>query len=232
MRDRTVVIPNLADSPPYPISVDVPYDPFASRLKALFRLLLALPLLVFLNAAQQVAGVLAFLAWWVIVFTGRYPVAMWRFNFTYANWLAAAYGYTGLLADEYPPLGPGSYPIRVRSRAFPALPGEESYEDTPPPRSSRWRVGLRAILILPQLLVLVPVNLVGFGGLVLLWFAIVVGGRRPEGLASFLAAVLRWNIRVTVYGLLLRDEYPPYSGAAAAPATGRPGNARRSCSAP
>lgn len=217
------MLPTLPESQPYPLSVDVPYEPFASRLRGLFRIVLGLPLLLFLNAAQQVAGLLSFFAWWAIVLTGRYPTAMWRFNITFVNWIAAGCGYLGLLADDYPPLGPGTYGIRARSRAYPAAAGEESYEDMPPPRSSRWRVGLRALLILPQFLALILVNIAGFGGLIVQWFAVVIAGHRPEGLTSFLSAVLRWNVRVLAYWLLLRDEYPPYNGAATAPATGHAG---------
>jgi uncharacterized protein DUF4389 len=42
------------------------------------------------------------------------------------------------------------------------------------------------------------------------WFAIVFGGRYPEGLSSLAAFYLRWRVRGVAYLALLRDEYPPF----------------------
>jgi len=42
------------------------------------------------------------------------------------------------------------------------------------------------------------------------WFAIVFGGRYPEGLQSLAVYYLRWRVRAIVYLTLLRDEYPPF----------------------
>ncbi len=210
----------IAAGNPYPIKVDVPYEPFASRLKVLFRLFLAIPAWAFASAVSQVAQILGFFAWCAIIVTGRYPMAMWRFNFTFINWMAQVIAYSGLLRDEYPRLGPGSYPVAVRSAPYPAAEGEEPREDMPPPVSSRWRVGLRGALALPQVVIVSFVNLVGAAAILVQWFAILFSGRRPEGLSDFIAAVLRWNTRVIAYLLFIRDEYPPYSGAEDASTTG------------
>lgn len=45
------------------------------------------------------------------------------------------------------------------------------------------------------------------------WFAIVFGGRAPEGLTTLSAFYLRWHVRATAYVTLLRDEYPPFGDA-------------------
>jgi hypothetical protein len=214
----------LAPGNPYPLAVDIPYEPFAKRLSAFFRLLLAIPALAFLYSAQQVASLLGFFAWVCILITGRYPQPMWRFNFTFLGWLAQGWGYLALLTDEYPPLGPGAHAIRVRSAAHrPAVEGETAGEDMPPPQSSRWRVFFRYLLVLPQVVVLFFVNIAGAAATFLTWIAIIFSGRRPEGLTSFVGSVLRWNTRVIGYTLFLRDEYPPYGGAPDAETTGRRG---------
>jgi len=36
-------------------------------------------------------------------------------------------------------------------------------------------------------------------------------GRWPSGLRSFVIGVMRLNVRVQAYGLLLVDDYPPFS---------------------
>ena len=43
------------------------------------------------------------------------------------------------------------------------------------------------------------------------WFAILFTGRYPAGLYEFAVGVLRWDMRVEAYLLLMRDEYPPFS---------------------
>ena len=42
------------------------------------------------------------------------------------------------------------------------------------------------------------------------WFAIVFTGGYPAGLYEFAVGVLRWDLRVEAYVLLMRDEYPPF----------------------
>ena len=45
---------------------------------------------------------------------------------------------------------------------------------------------------------------------VLVWFAIVFGGRHPRGLWELAAYYLRWRVRAVAYMMLLCDEYPPF----------------------
>ena len=42
------------------------------------------------------------------------------------------------------------------------------------------------------------------------WFAIVFGGRFPDGLWRLASFYLRWRVRAGAYLALLRDEYPPF----------------------
>jgi hypothetical protein len=43
------------------------------------------------------------------------------------------------------------------------------------------------------------------------WGAILLTGRHPEPLYRFGAGVMRWELRVEAYVLLLHDEYPPFT---------------------
>ena len=45
-------------------------------------------------------------------------------------------------------------------------------------------------------------------------FAILFTGKYPRGLYDFAVGVLRWDLRVEAYLLLMRDEYPPFTFAA------------------
>lgn len=97
----------LKDEPSYPIRVNIaPAAAKQSRLKALFRYILALPVLIVLtygtSAVQTAAGVVA---WLTIVFRGYMPEGIFAM-LTYVNsFHARVLGYFALLTDDYPPIG-------------------------------------------------------------------------------------------------------------------------------
>lgn len=55
--------------------------------------------LIFRNIASQF---LAFLAWWVVLFTGKYPATWHAFNVGTIRWSARVGLYMGYMTDEYP----------------------------------------------------------------------------------------------------------------------------------
>lgn len=145
-----------------------------------------------------VATVIAIIAWFAIVFGGRFPEGLWSLTAFYLRWRVRAIAYLTLLRDEYPPFGDGSYPAALVL--------------TPPTQErNRVTVAFRLILAIPQFIA------VGFLGLAwglttfIAWFAIVFTGDYPRTLYDFGVGVLRWSTRVEAYVLLLRDEYPPFS---------------------
>ena len=76
---------------------------------------------------------------------------------------------------------------------------------------ARWRPLVAWILAIPQALIARVLGYVAGVTALISWFAIVVTGRMPEGLAGFIRNVVRWWTRVEAYTLLMRDEYPPFS---------------------
>jgi hypothetical protein len=72
----------------------------------------------------------------------------------------------------------------------------------------------RLILMIPVAIVLYVFLIVGEIAIVIAWFAIVITGHYPPGLYRFVADVNRFLARVTAYGVLLTDAYPPFNGAA------------------
>jgi hypothetical protein len=99
-----------------------------------------------------------------------------------------------------PPTGPPSVHVRI------------PLVDDLPPKQRRWTVAIRWILLLPQLIVLLFVSIGGFLVAIAAWFSALALGRVPEGLASFLQIVVRWNTRFTASNFLLTDAYPPFNG--------------------
>src|SRR5215218_3708031 len=96
----------LSDDPSYPIRVNIaPRAERQSRLKAFFRLILALPMLIVSYAVNYLHLWVAAIAWLTIVFRGYQPQGV-NNALTFVNsFYARLYGYVALLTDDYPPIG-------------------------------------------------------------------------------------------------------------------------------
>lgn len=144
-----------------------------------------------------VACLSAFLSWFAIVFSGRYPEGLWELGAFYLRWRARSVAYVALLRDEYPPFGEGPYAVDL------TLP------DAPVERD-RLTVAFRIVLALPHILAVWALGIAWACTTLVAWFSILFTGRYPPGLYDFGVGVLRWNIRVEAYLLLLHDQYPPF----------------------
>jgi hypothetical protein len=144
------------------------------------------------------AGVVAFIAWFAILFTGEYPRGLWQLAAFYIRWRTRAIAYMALLRDEYPPFGDADYPAHV---------------DVAMPEGPRDRVttAFRIFLLIPHFIVLWLLSVVWLLTSIVAWLAILFTGRFPDSLYRFGCGVLRWSIRVEAYLLLLHDEYPPFA---------------------
>ena len=206
----------------YPARVDATLDSGISRWMWLVRWLLAIPhyiVLFFLWIAFVVASVVAFFA---ILFTGRYPRGLFEFNVGVLRWSWRASYYTrgALGTDRYPPLTPADvrdYPAHLRVEY--------------PDRLSR---GLALVkwwlLAIPHYLVVgvfvgggtwvawqstnhnLGVAPGGLIGLLVLVAAIVLTftGHYPGGIFDFVLGMNRWALRVAAYPGLMTDKYPPF----------------------
>jgi hypothetical protein len=87
----------------YPITFGAVYPEKMSRLTTFFRLILVIPQAIVLYFVGIAASVVAFIAWWAILFTGNYPKGMYDFFVGYMRWSTRVNGYTYLLTDKYPP---------------------------------------------------------------------------------------------------------------------------------
>jgi hypothetical protein len=208
------------------VRVDAAEDVSASRALWLVKWLLLIPhyvVLFFLWVAFAVVTVIAFFA---ILFTARYPRALFDFNVGVLrwSWRVHYYGYWALGTDRYPPFTLADvpdYPARL----------DVAY----PERLSRGLVLVKWwLLAIPQLLI---VSLFVGGGLYfgnqatsgngataawgagidlvsLLLFisaiALLFTGRYPRQLYDFIVGMDRWAVRVAAYVALMTDRYPPF----------------------
>ena len=183
----------------YPLRFDVEYPERLSRLLIFFKGLLAIPHLIILYALMAVAGAVTVVAWFAILFTGRYPKGLFDFVVGINRWQNNVDAYVLLLRDEYPPfsLSAGQYPV--------------TFDIEYPERLSRLLIFVKWLLIIPHLIVVLFLVIVYGITLVIAWFAILFTARYPEGLFRFAVGVLRWGARMNAYYMLMRDDYPPFS---------------------
>ncbi len=185
------------DSGSYPVRFDVSPQTQHGRLSVLFRPLLVLPYAIVAYAIAYLVYPLTVLAWFAIVFAGRYPRGLWGFCANLMIWRARFYTYAGLLRDEYPPFSYAPYPAVLQI----------DYAR----RRSRVRTFFRAILLLPQLFASYLIYIAWYACLLLAWVAILITGTYPEGIRRFMIGAIRWLVRLEAYMLLLVDDYPPFS---------------------
>ena len=90
---------------PYPVSFEADYLERRDQLTVFFRLILAIPLIIWLYIYAIVAYIAIVVAWFAIVITGSYPQALYDFSAGFTRFLARFTAYTVLLCDTYPSFG-------------------------------------------------------------------------------------------------------------------------------
>lgn len=186
----------------YPVDVSFSYPGRTSRLTAFFRFLLAIPVAIVMEVFFIAFGVTSFLAWWAILFTGRYPRGMFDFGSGVLRMSTQVGAYMYLLTDEYPPFS-GNDP---KAQSYPTQMSIEY-----PERSSRLLLFFRGILLFPHYIFGLVMGLVAAFVHMLGWFAVIITGRYPDGLRNFTEGFLRYGTRVGAYMYMMTDKYPPFS---------------------
>jgi len=98
---------SLSDDPSYPIRVNFPPPAERqSRLKAFFRVILALPVLFIVSyGTSYIIQLVGLIAWLTIVFRGYLPEWLFGTLTHLHSFQARVLGYTAILTDDYPPIG-------------------------------------------------------------------------------------------------------------------------------
>lgn len=203
----------------YPVRIDASLQERLSRWLWLFKWLLAFPHYVVLFFLWITFAVLSVVAFFAILFTGRYPRPIFDFNVGVLRWTwrVTYYAYGGLGTDQYPPFSLHESPD------YPA-----HLEVDHPEHLSRGLVLVKWWLLAIPHYVVVGIFLgggwyaasgrdsgnaaPGLIGLLVLVAAVVLlfTGRYPRPIFDLVLGLNRWVLRVAAYVSLMTDEYPPF----------------------
>jgi hypothetical protein len=205
----------------YPVKVDAALDAPLSRWLWLVKWLLLIPHYLVLGLLWTAFAALSVVAFFAILFTGRYPRPIFEFNVGVLRWTwrVQYYAIGAFGTDRYPPFTLADDPF------YPA-----HLEIGYPAQLSRGLVLVKWwLLALPHYII---VGLFTGGGLWAAWrvgnepsanwpglIAIVTviaavvllfTGRYPQQLFDFVLGLNRWVLRVAAYAGLMTDAYPPF----------------------
>jgi Domain of unknown function (DUF4389) len=204
----------------HPVGLVVRDDLQRSRLTVFFRLILAIPHIVWWVGWTIAAFFVAIVGWVVTLITGRLTDGLHGFFCSYIRYSTYFFSYVYLVTDPYPPF---------TGRPVDGYAVDVTLPDAAPQR--RLVVLVRILLAIPALVVSAALTGGGsfafsrtranrgtsaggnVGGLVLIaaffgWFACMAKGRMPRGLRDTGAYGLGYRAQVFAYLLLVTERYP------------------------
>jgi hypothetical protein len=117
---------------PARLGIEAPLE--VKNWRPLVHWLLAIPHILILYGLGVLRQVLTIVAFFTILFTGKYPAGLRSFLIGISRWSWRVSAYAGLLRDEYPPfsLENGS-PLAAAPPAGSVPPPPDDQPDVPPP---------------------------------------------------------------------------------------------------
>jgi len=125
-------------------------------------------------------------AWLALMFTGRYPQGLYRFNVGVVRHITRVSAYVSPATDRYPP--------------FAVAAPQAGY--------SRVKVFFRGVLAIPFLIVADAPMTVACLATIASWLVVVVTGRQPAVLQEGINLGLSYQTKVYGFFLLLTEELP------------------------
>ena len=185
-------------------------------LRTLFGFLyIALPHFFILMFVGLFGAILRFIAFWVVLFTGRYPQSMFEFQVNLMKWSVRIMARLWNLSDGYPAFG---------------LKATDEHTDLTvpyPEKISRGLVLLR--LFFGIFYVYIPHGfLLAFRGfwvgiliflswwvgilIFLSWWVVLFTAKYPASFHEWAVGLIRWQMRLNLYMGYMTDTYPPFTG--------------------
>ena len=149
--------------------------------------------------------ILQFVAFWVILFTGRYPQSMFEFQVGLLKWSIRLSARMFNVSDGYPAFG---------------IKSTDEYTDLVVPYPEKVSRGLMLLRLffgifyvyLPHMFILyfraVFVGILTF----LAWWVVLFTAKYPDFMFDWVTGQIRWIMRVSLYMMYMTDTYPPFTG--------------------
>jgi hypothetical protein len=192
----------VAPSNPVVTELNAPYE--IARWRPFVQWLLASPHFLLLYVLSSVASFLAFIAWFAILFTGRYPKGPFDFNAMYLRYQWRTLSFAGGFHDSYPP-----FEFEMESADDGHSPA--AFDLAYPESLSRGLIFVKWLLLIPHAIALCFVGTAAFFAYGIGVLAVLFTGRWPQGIRDFCVGTARWSNRMTAYAYLMTDAYPPFS---------------------
>ena len=199
----------------YPVRLKGELTEPLSRGLWLVKWLLLVPHLIVLAALAVAFVVVTVIAFFAILFTGKYPRRLFDFNVGVMRWgwRVTFYGYGALATDEYPP-------FTLRSVDYPA-----DLEIDYPEKLKNGLVLVKWFLAIPHYAVLAALTgwsagnaagwsmpFIGLLGVLIIIVAVLLlfTKKYHKDIFQLVMGIQRWSFRVMAYVTLMTDEYPPF----------------------
>jgi hypothetical protein len=184
-------------STPHPIRIVADEDLRLSRLTVFFRLLLAIPHLIWLALWSIAVFFAAIAGWFAALFTGRLPEGIHGFIARYLRYSTHVNAYMFIVANPFPAFSAtAGYPVDL--------------EVDPPVAQSRLTILFRLLLVIPAYIFASILNyllqLLAF----IAWVFGIFAGRAIPGIRGLEIYCLRFMAQSYGYALLLTGKYPNF----------------------
>ena len=151
------------------------------------------------------SAILQFVAFWVILFTGRYPQSMFEFQSGMLKWSLRVSARMYNVSDGYPAFG---------------IKSTDEHTDLMVPYPEKVNRGLVLLrLFFGIFYVYLPHGFIlmfraWFVGILIFaaWWVVLFTGKYPDFMFDWVTGQLRWQFRVSLYMMYMTDTYPPFTG--------------------
>jgi len=189
----------------FPMQYGVPEDNSVANWRPLVHWAMAIPHMIIASVLLFVVEIVAFISWFVIMFTGKLPEGMANVMIMAMRYSTRTNSHLLGLTETYPPFSfdtvaedPGDHDVTLSIQA--------ALEDR-----NRVTVFFRIFMLIPLLIVGYIWEIIAGIVMLIAWFAVLFTGRYPVGLRNITVGFFRYFNRMGVYGFLLTDQYPSFS---------------------
>jgi hypothetical protein len=184
----------------YPVQLDVEYQDPLNRFLPLVKWLLLIPHYIALFLLYLAAWFALIAAFFMVLFTRRYPPGLFGFFLGVMRWTLRVNAYHYLMSDKYPPFTLEADPGDAATLAI----------DYPAEGVDRWRPLFAWILAVPYLFVATIIAYLAAVLVFVAFFAILFTRHFPRGMFDIVVVAQRWTFRGYAYAIFMTTKYPPW----------------------